>query len=62
MMSEVLFLRLCHSLELTDILEELETQNMNEYEPMYIRGGMGIIPGTESRVCYFGFDTGPDRV
>ena len=23
------------------------------------RGGTGIIPGTESRVCYLGFDTGP---
>ena len=40
-----------------DILEGIV-----KFIKVYIRGGTGIIPGTESRVCYLGFDTGPGRV
>ena len=32
-----------------------------ENDTLSVMGGTGIIPGTESRVCYLGFDTGPGR-
>ena len=37
-------------------------EDIVKFIKVYIRGGTGIIPATESQVSYLGFDTGPGRV
>ena len=43
-------------------LDRISAVKKSESTTDRIRGGTGIIPGTESRVCYLGFDTGPGWV